>query len=166
MRRSQTAATRSVDVRRGELKRVLDQLELRFGILSQDHFDDVEPEKDVRIIEHPQPGQRAARDALLLIGPNGFERPAELFAPARFYFDKDECVVVATDDVDLAAAASFEISVEDLVTVLPEKTAGCFLAADSAPQMLRRFVRGREAVAPPARKSGDGSDKARVHEVW
>lgn len=113
---------------------------MRLGILGEDDFDDVEPEKNVGIVEHPQPGERTARDAFLLVGPNRFEWPAELFAPARFYFDKDERVVVATDDVDLAAAASLEISIENLVTIPPEKTAGCLLATGSAPQMLRRFV--------------------------
>ena len=110
---------------------------MRFGVFGEDHFDDVEPEKNVGIIEHAQPGERAARDALLLIGPNRFERPAKLFTPARFYFEKDERVIVATDDVDLTAAASLEIPVENFVTVLPEKTAGCFLAARAARAMIR-----------------------------
>ena len=110
---------------------------MRFGVFGEDDFDDVEPEKNFGIIEQAQPGERAARDALLLIGPNGFERPAELFAPARFYFDKDERVFVAADDVDLAAAASLEISIENLVTVLAKKTAGRFLAARAALAMIR-----------------------------
>ena len=110
---------------------------MRLGILGEDDFDDVESKKDLGIIEQAQPGERAARDPFLLIGPNRFERPAELFAPARFYFDKDKRVVVATDDVDLAAAAPLEISIENFLTIPPEKTAGRFLAARAALAMVR-----------------------------
>jgi hypothetical protein len=43
--------------------------------------------------------------------------PAEIFAPTSFYFDKNQRVIVATDDVEVTAAAPAEIAKEDLVAV-------------------------------------------------
>jgi len=79
---------------------------VRPGVFGEDDFDDVEPEKNLRVIKQAQPGQGAARDAVALLGTDGFEGPAEFFAAARFYFHENKGVVVATDDVDLAAGAS------------------------------------------------------------
>jgi len=54
--------------------------------------------------------------------------PAKIFPSPSFYFDKDESVLVPADDVDLAAAASAKIPVENLVTIATQKTAGQFFA--------------------------------------
>jgi hypothetical protein len=82
-----------------------------------DYLDDVESEKNIRVIQHSQPGQRAAGDPLLFGAVHRYEGPAEIFACARFYFHEHQCVIVATDNVDFAAAASTEIAEEDFVTV-------------------------------------------------
>jgi hypothetical protein len=50
-------------------------------------------------------------------------RPAEIFARTRFHFDEDQRVVVATDDVDLTAAATAEIAQQDFVTATLEVAA-------------------------------------------
>jgi len=63
--------------------------------------------------------------------------PSEIFAGARFYFHKNQRVPVATDDVDLTAAASFEIAVEDFVPVTPQQSTGQFFAPGATPEMLR-----------------------------
>ena len=84
---------------------------------------------------------------------------------ACFYFDEDEGVVIATDNIDLTAVPSPEVAIKNFVTLAPEKTAGELFSAATELEMVRRFLRAREAVAPPARKIGDGSDKARVHGV-
>jgi len=63
-------------------------------------------------------------------------RPAEILAGARFYFHKDKRVLVATDDVDLAAAASLEIAVKNLVAITPQEAASQFLAVSAAPEVL------------------------------
>ena len=50
----------SVHVRRGKLKGVFDHLALRFGGAVVNHFDNVESKNNVRIVQHPQPGERPA----------------------------------------------------------------------------------------------------------
>ena len=51
------------------------------------------------------------------------EWPAEIFARARFYFDKHQRVVVATHNVDFAATASTEIAEENFVTATLQEPA-------------------------------------------
>jgi hypothetical protein len=72
----------------------------------------------------------------LFLATDRFDRPAEIFAGARFYFDKHESVAIATDDVDLAAGAPFEIATKNLIAVPPQEPAGQFLPTRAAPQML------------------------------
>jgi hypothetical protein len=115
---------RSINVGRGKLESVAHNLEARPGIFRDDDFHDVEPKQDLGIIEHAQPGECAARDAFLFLLIYGFNGPAEIFVRARFYFDKDERVAVATNDVDLAAAAPFEIAIENFITVPTQEPAG------------------------------------------
>jgi hypothetical protein len=93
------------------LKRVFDDLDPWLRVFEQEHFHDVESEKDIRIIEHSQPGETAARDSLLFPAVNRRDWPAKIFARPRFHLDKDERVVIATDDVDLAAGASAKIAI-------------------------------------------------------
>src|SRR4029077_5444440 len=59
-----------------------------------------------------------------------------------------------------------KIAVKNFVAVIPQESASQLLAAHAATDMFRRFLRAREAVAPPARKSGDGSDRVQIHGVW
>jgi hypothetical protein len=125
-----------VDIRRGKLEGVAHELESGLGIFGNDHFDYVEPKKDLGIIEHAQPGESAARDLSLFLAADRFNRPAEIFACARFYFDKDERVAIAADDVDLAAGSPFEIATKNLITVPPQESAGQFLPTRAAPQVL------------------------------
>ena len=127
----------SIDIRFGKLEGVLDHLKTRLGVVGNDHFHDVEPEQNVGIIEHAQPGEATARDARSLIGPNCFEWSSEVFASSRFYFHENKCVIVAADNVDLATPASAKIAVENFVTLLAQKTAGQRLAASAALEMLR-----------------------------
>src|SRR5207248_5077147 len=90
----------------------------------------------------------------------------ELFVTTCFHFDENERVAIAANDVDLASAARAEIPVKNFVAVAPQKSTSQFLPARAATEMFRQFLRAREAVAPPARKSGDGSDRVQIHEVW
>ena len=106
-------------------------------VLSNNDFHDIEAEEDVGVIQHSQPVKAAARDAFLLLSINRCDRPAEIFPSARFYFHEHQRVLIATDDVDLAAAASLEVAVENLIAVTPQEPAGQFLAAGAAPEMLR-----------------------------
>ncbi len=126
-----------IKIRFGQRERVLDQFKARFRVIRNDDFHNIEPEKNIRIVEHSQPGQSAARNAFLLLSIDCGNRPAKIFARACFYFDKHERVVIAADNVDLAAAASLEVAVENLVAVMPQESTRQFLAASSALKMDR-----------------------------
>ncbi len=49
--------------------------------------------------------------------------PAEVFARARFYFDKHQGVIVAAHDVDFAASASTEIAEKNFVAATLQESA-------------------------------------------
>ena len=50
----------SVQIWLREWKRVLDQFDPRFRVFSDDNFNYVETEKYIRVLQHPEPGERAA----------------------------------------------------------------------------------------------------------
>ena len=108
--------TLSVEVRLGKWECVFDQFNARFHIIDNDHLHDIESEKDVGIIEHPQPGQRAAGDSLLFLPIHCLERAAEIFSTACFHFYEYERVFVTTNNINFAAAATAKIAQQDLVT--------------------------------------------------
>ena len=154
----------SINIRLWKCERVAQELKARLGTAaSDDDFDDVETKKNVWIIKETEPGKTAARNSFLLVAIDGVERTSEIFARPRFYFNEDKHVFVATDDVDLAPAPAAKITEEDFVTVPPQKPARQFLPASPKPKMFG--TRRRKAAAPPVRKIGDESDKARVHAI-
>ena len=101
------------------------------------NFHNIEAEEDIGIIQHPQPVEGAARYALPFLSIHSRERPAKIFPGTCFYFDEDERVVVATDDVDFAAASSFEVTIKNFVAPAPQEARGQFLAVSAAPEVLR-----------------------------
>src|SRR5262249_49492501 len=113
---------------------VLDQFKPWFRVVCNDDFHHVEPEKNIRIVEHPQPSQSAARNAFLFLSIDGGNWPSKIFPRARLYFDEYERVIVPAHNVDLAATASFEIAVENLVAVTPQESTRQFLAVRAAPE--------------------------------
>ena len=128
--------SRLINVGRGKLKGVAHNLKTRPGIFRDNDFHDVEPEQDLGIIEHAQPGKCAARDAFLFLLVYRFNGPAEIFVRAGFYFDKNERVAIAANDVDLAAAAPFEIAIENSITVPTQEPAGQRLPTRAALKMF------------------------------
>ena len=100
----------SVEIRLGKWERVFDQFNARLCITRNEYLDDIESEEDVGIIEHTEPGQRAAGDSLLFVPIHCFERAAEIFSPACFHFYEHECVFVTTNNINFATAATAEIS--------------------------------------------------------
>lgn len=74
---------------------------------------------------------------MALVAVNRFDRTAEVFACAGFHFDKDERVVVAANDIDLAALAAMEIAVQNFITLLAQEFARELFAAAPTTQMLR-----------------------------
>lgn len=157
-------AKRLIDVRPHQFECVLDQFAARFRLTTQNDLDHIESINNLRIIQHPQPGLRSAINLPFLKCLDVLKRPAQIFVGSRFYLHENQRLALATHDIDFAAGAMFEIPVENLVTAFTQKPAGCFLPLP-APDMLRpagQLLRGREAVAPPARKTGDGSGKDRA----
>jgi len=152
-----------VDIGLGKCERIAEQLEARLRVLHNDNFDDVETKKNVWIIKEPEPGKTAASNSFLLVAINGVKRTSEIFARPRFHFDEDERVFVAADYVNLAPAPAAKITMEDLVTVRPQKPARQFLPASPKPKMFG--TRRQKPAAPPVRKIGDESDKARAHAI-
>jgi len=55
-----TIAAASIQIRLREWEGVLDQFEPRFRALSDDNFHYVEAKKYVRVLQHTEPGERAA----------------------------------------------------------------------------------------------------------
>jgi len=154
----------SIDIRLWKCERVAQELKARLGTAaSDDDFDDVETKKNVRVIKEPQPGKTTTRNSFLFVAIDGVERPSKILVPPRFHFDKHQRVVFSTDDVDLTPSASAKITIEDLVTVPPQKPARQFLSA--SPKLKMFGTRSRKPAAPPVRKIGDGSDKAHAHAV-
>ena len=156
---------RLVQIRPRQLECVADNFDPRLQLVLHDDLNHIKPKQDIGIVEQAKPGQRAARDSSLLIGPDGFNRSSEFFAAAGLHFDEHERVAIAADNVDLSAAAPVKIAIENLVTVSSQKPAGQLFAERAALDVIR-FPGAREAAAPPARKSGDGSDRGPVHEAW
>ena len=128
-----------------------------------DHFDDIESKQNIRVIQQSQPRQTAARNPVPLIAINGIQRPPEILPRPRFHFDEHERIAIPADNVDLAAGASSKITIQDFVTVLLQEPAGQVLPARPKPEMPG--LRIRRAAAPPVRKIGDVSDKARAHAI-
>jgi len=89
------------------------------------------------VIQQLQPGQGAARNQFAFRGVDRFNGPPEIFASARFYFDEDEGVTIATNDIDLAAMARPKIAVKNFVTSASKEGAGQLFPARTQPQMLR-----------------------------
>ena len=158
-----TSAHPLIDIWLGQGEGVADQLDARLFAFGDNHFDDIEAKENIGIIEQPQPGEAAARDSFLFVAIDGVEGSSEIFARPRFHFDENQRVALATDDVDFAAGAAPEITIQDLVTVAAQESASQVLPLRSKAKMPG--TRNRKAVAPPVRKIGDESDKARVHAI-
>ena len=69
-------------------------------VFSQDNFDNVEPDEDVWVIQQLQPGQRAPRNQFAFRSIDRFNGPSKIFSSARFNFDEDEGIAIATNDID------------------------------------------------------------------
>jgi hypothetical protein len=117
---------------------VLNQLALRLAFPWPQNFHDIESKCNVWIIEQAEPGEAAFGNAQLFLSIDSFDGAAKFFAAAGFDFDEHQRIAVAANDVDLAAATIFEIAIENLVVVAPQKSAGQFLAASAAAEMFRQ----------------------------
>src|SRR4051794_30520583 len=127
----------SVNVWLRKREGVADQLDSRLFRTTHQHFDDIEAEKNVGIVEHAQPCERTARDAPLLVRGDRLERPPEFFASARFHFDEDKGVAITADEVELTAAAATKIPIQNFVAVPTKKAAREFFSGATSSQMLR-----------------------------
>ena len=112
-----------IQIRLREWKGVLDQFDVWLRIVGNDYFHHIEAEKNVGIIKHSEPRQRAARDSLSFFSVYCREWPAEIFTRACFYFDKHQRIIVTADNVDFAATASTEIAEQNFVTATLQEPA-------------------------------------------
>jgi hypothetical protein len=113
---------------------------LWFCAVDGDDLDHVEPENDVGIIEHAQPGQCTARNSPLLIRRNCFNGSTKFLASPRFHLYENKGVAIAANDVDFSSGAPAKIAVKNFVAVSSQKPARFVLSARAAPDM-RRLVR-------------------------
>ena len=127
------------------MKRVSHKFDLWLAIFADHDFHHIEPDENVGIIEQLKPGERAPGDQFLFGEIDRVRRSSEIFVRPGFYFHKDKCVVVATNDVHFTAPAAAEISVENFVSFAPKEGAGEFFTAHAQKQM---FGRRRETSAP------------------
>ena len=125
-----------VNIGLGKRERIAQQFEAWLRVCYDDNFDDVETKKNVWIIKEPKPGKTAARNSFLLVAIDGVERTSEIFTRPRFHFDEDKRVFVAADDVDLAAASAAKITIEDFISVPPQKPARQLLPATAKSKMF------------------------------
>ena len=123
-------------MRLGKLERVPNQFQPRLRVLRDDDLNDVETKEDVGIVQQAQPGQASAGNPFPLVAIDRLEGPAEILPRPGFHFDEHERVALPADDIDFAAAASAEITVQDFVTVPLQELAGQFLPPSSKSQML------------------------------
>src|SRR5437763_1092901 len=119
IRHSTFVLRHSINIRLGKRERVADQFESGLGSFRDNHLDDIETEEDIWVIEQAQPGEAAARNSFPFVAIDRLEGTAEIFARPRFYLDENESVALAADDIDFAAGASAEITIQDFVTVPP-----------------------------------------------
>lgn len=153
----------SINIRLGKREGVAEQFQARLDIFRDNHLDHVEAKQNIRIVQQAQPGEAASGNPFLFIAIYGIQGPAKILARPRFHLDEDKRVVIAADDIDFAAGASAEITIQDFVTVPPQEPASQVLPPLAKPQMPGRQT--RRVAAPPVRKIGDESDKARVHAI-
>lgn len=141
------------------------QMDLRFlHLFPHDHFHNIEPEQDIRVIEKPQPGKCAADDQPLFLLVNRIRGVAEVHPAAGLHFHEDQRVrgLFAADDVDLASVRGAIVPIDDFVPLPLQIMRGQPLPFPS--QRMRGIDRLSRTEAEPAvlaETSGDGSRKGR-----
>ena len=147
-------------MRLGQLEGGADDVE-SLALAIDDDLDDVEAKDDVRIIEQPQPCERATGDERLLVAIHRRRGRAEVAGASRFYLDEDEFVSVAADDIDFAAPRRAEVFVENFESVPPQVPGGQRLPTPPEPvTVIFRFRRARESPGAPGENFCDGVRKA------
>ena len=145
----------------GQLEGGADDVE-RLALAVDDDLDDVETKDDVRIVEQPQPRERATRDERLLVAIHRRRGRAEVAGASRFHLDEDEFVPVAADDIDFAATGRTEVSVKDFESIPPQMPGGQRLTPPPEPvaDIFARLSRAGEAPGAPGENFCDGVRKA------
>ena len=136
--------------------------ERNFVVLN-DHLDDVETKRNVWIIQHPQPGERTARDKILLLQVDRRGRIAKVARAPRLHLNEDQRIgrFVPANDVDFAAARGTEITVENLALVAAQMFRRQKFAAAAQPSLriLTRIRRRKKTSERPGKNCADGFDK-------
>ena len=156
---------RLVDVVLRQMARAADQIDMRFWDTWQDeYFDDIEAEVDIRPVQEPKPGKRAADDQPLLLFIHGIRGIAVVVPAPRLYLYKDQRIgsALPANQIHFAPARCAVVAIEDLISVSLEVSRRQPLPSPA--EFMRRVpfaVRAVEAPAEPAGKIGDGLRKDR-----
>ena len=124
-----------------------------------DDLDDIEADGDAGMAQEAQPGLRAADEGLFLGGIDGIGGTPGTARGACLDLDEDEGLLLAADEVDLAAIWRTKVAVEDFEAAAPEMPGGKPLANAPEPQVLGLRRRGRGAAGRPGEKFCDESGK-------
>jgi hypothetical protein len=152
----------SIDIRLRKLKGVLDQIKLGLPVFEND-FDDIEAEKNIRVVQHPQPFQRASRDELLFGERHRLTWSAVSgsLAGLDFHKSKHAARAISAHQVDFAAVWGPKVLVENFVSFPAQIASRQAFAHPSKPDIgvFPRLRRRRKSAVEQAQKISDGSDK-------
>ena len=126
---------------------------------AEDYFHDVHADGDVGVAQHPEPGLSTADQGFFLGFVHGVGGAAQSFRRAGFYFDEDEGLLFAADQVYLAAGIGAEVAVEDFVAVAAQVAGGGLLSLAAQAEVGRLRRRRREYLAQRGEKFCDESGR-------
>jgi hypothetical protein len=101
----------SIHVWLWQLKGVPNELKTGFFLFRDDYLHDIETKGNLRVIEHAQPGEGAARDTALLITMHGCDGLPEIISVACLYLNEHQRIAVPANDIDFAAPVATKISI-------------------------------------------------------
>jgi hypothetical protein len=113
----------------------------------QEHFHNIEPDFDLRILQQPQVIKRAFRNQTPLARIHGGRGAGPVLGRTGFHFDKDKAIPVAEDQIDFAAFGT-EICGEKFQALFLEKTFGGAFPKGAVPQMNGIVIRVKQRLEP------------------
>src|ERR1700690_2260916 len=130
-----------VTIRLGHRKRVRQMPDFMYFAVGQEHLNDVESDFYRRIFQQPQIIQRGLRKQPPLARVDRRRRACPLLGRPRFDLDERQTIIVAKDQINLAALGT-EIGREKFQSLPLQMTFGRALAQFAVAQVLRLFLAG------------------------
>jgi len=113
----------------------------------QQHFNDVEADFYLRILEQFQIIERTLRNESAFADIHSGGRAGPFFGRTRLYLDKHETVPVAEDEIDFATVGA-EICGEEFESELLEMCLGCTLTQCASLKVRRKIFRIEQSFGP------------------